>query len=67
VDAGNGKIERSLIFENDKYCFAPIQERNPSFIPPSECENFVPGKKNEIYIYTEDRGRDQFGKIVFKL
>jgi len=66
VDLGNGTIKRSLVFENEDYCFAPIQERNPYFIPPSECENFVNGKKNEIYIYTEDRGRDRFGKLIFK-
>ena len=66
VDLANGSIKRSVVFENEDYCFAPIQERNPYFIPPSECEIFVNGKKNEIYIYTEDRGRDRFGKLTFK-
>jgi hypothetical protein len=66
VDLATGSIKRSVVFENDHYCFAPIQERNPSFIPPSECEIFVNGKKNEIYIYTEDKGRDKFGKLVLK-
>jgi hypothetical protein len=55
-----------VVFENEDYCFAPIQERDPNFIPPSECEIFVPGKKNEIYIYTEDKGKDQFAKLSFK-
>lgn len=66
VNLGSGAITRSVVFENDKYCFAPIQERNRQFMPPSECEIFTPGKNNEIYIYTEDRGKDQFGKITFK-
>ncbi|MBS1635964.1 MAG: hypothetical protein JST26_08565 [Bacteroidetes bacterium] len=61
----NGNITRKVVFENEKYCFAPIQERNPQFIPPSDCEIFVPSKNNEIFIYTEDRGADQFGKLKF--
>ncbi|MGZ3863745.1 MAG: hypothetical protein ACXVPN_01375 [Bacteroidia bacterium] len=63
VSWGDGKITRNLIFENEKYCFAPIQEKNPEFWPPSECEIFVPHTKNEIFIYTEDRGRDRFSKL----
>ena len=66
VSLSNGSIKRSVIFENEDYCFAPIQERDPNLLPPSEWEIFVPGKKNEIYIYTEDKGRDKFGKIQFK-
>lgn len=66
VDLKTGKIAREVVFENEKYCFAPIQERNRQFMPPSECEIFVPGKNNEVYIYTEDRGQDQFGKIIFQ-
>lgn len=62
----DGKIKRSLVFENERYCFAPIQERNPEFIPPSDCEIFVPGENNEVYIYTEDKGRDRFGKLKFE-
>lgn len=65
VALSNGAISRKVVFENDKYCFAPIQERNPQFIPPADCEIFVPGKNNEIFIYTEDRGQDQFGKLKF--
>jgi hypothetical protein len=61
-----GEIKRVVLMKNDDYCFAPIQERNPSFIPPSDCEIFIPGKNNEIFIYTEDRGRDRFAKIKFE-
>lgn len=56
---------RKVLMENEDYCFAPIQERNPQFMPPSDCEIFVPSKNNEIYIYTEDRGKDRFAKIKF--
>lgn len=56
---------RKVLMKNDDYCFAPIQERNPQFMPPSDCEIFVPGKNDEIFIYTEDRGRDRFSKIKF--
>ena len=66
MDLKTGKITRSVVFENDKYCFAPIQERNPQFIPPSSCEIFQPGLNNTIYIYTEDRGQDQFARLTFK-
>jgi hypothetical protein len=66
VSLTDGSIKRSVIFENEDYCFAPIQERDPNFLPPSEWEIFVPGKKNEIYIYTEDKGRDKFGKLILK-
>ncbi|MFT3949993.1 MAG: hypothetical protein QM763_23710 [Agriterribacter sp.] len=66
VSLSDGSIKRSVIFENEDYCFAPIQERDPNFIPPSEWEIFVMGKKNEIFIYTEDKGRDRFGKLQFK-
>ncbi|MES2132940.1 MAG: hypothetical protein V4506_11350 [Bacteroidota bacterium] len=58
--------ERNVLMKNEDYCFAPIQERNPQFIPPSDCEIFVPGKDNEIFIYTEDRGKDRFAKIKFQ-
>lgn len=58
-------INRTVLMKNDDYCFAPIQERNIQFIPPSDCEIFVPSKNNEIYIYTEDRGKDRFAKIKF--
>lgn len=66
VSITDGSIKRSVIFENEKYCFAPIQERDPMLLPPSEWEIFVPGANNAIYIYTEDKGRDQFGKIQFQ-
>lgn len=65
IDLKTGKISRQLVFENEDFCFAPIQERNPQFIPPSDCEIFTPGNKGEIFIYTEDRGVDRFGRIKF--
>lgn len=67
VSLSDGKVtDRKVLMENDDYCFAPIQERNPSFVPPQDCEIFVPSANNEIYIYTEDRGRDRFAKIKFE-
>jgi hypothetical protein len=66
INLNTGAITRSIVFENEKYCFAPIQERNRQYMPPSECEIFIPGRNNEVYIYTEDRGQDQFGKITFQ-
>ncbi len=61
-----GAINRELIFCNEDYCFAPIQERNASFYPPSATEIFIKGEGNEIYIYTEDRGKDRFSKIILE-
>jgi hypothetical protein len=66
VDVTNGALTHNLIFNNEDYCFAPIQERNLQFIPPSDTEIFVKGKGNDIYIYTEDKGRDRFTKLVLK-
>jgi hypothetical protein len=57
---------RQVLMKNEDFCFAPIQERNPQFIPPSDCEIFVPSANNEIFIYTEDRGQDRFAKIKFE-
>ena len=58
--------KREVLMKNEDYCFAPIQERNLMFVPPSDCEIFVPSANNEIFIYTEDRGRDRFAKIKFE-
>ena len=67
ISLADGAVkERKVLMENEDYCFAPIQERNPQFIPPSNCEIFVPGKNNEIVIYTEDKGKDRFSKIKFE-
>ena len=66
ISVTDGKIKHGLIFNNEDYCFAPIQERNPQFMPPSDTEIFAPGGKNDIYIYTEDRGRDRFAKMIFE-
>lgn len=65
VSLSDGSLTHKLFFNNEDYCFAPIQERNPQFIPPTDTEIFVRGKNNEIYIYTEDKGRDRFAKITF--
>lgn len=62
----DGKVtSRKVLMNNEDYCFAPVQERNVQFIPPSDCEIFAPSINNEIFIYTEDRGRDRFAKIKF--
>jgi hypothetical protein len=34
VGLSDGSIKRSVVFENEDYCFAPIQERDINFIPP---------------------------------
>ena len=65
LEDGNVK-ERNVIMKNDDYCFAPIQERRIQFIFSSHNEIFVPGKNNEIVIYTEDKGKDRFSKIKFE-
>jgi hypothetical protein len=61
----DGKLKHTLVFENEHYCFNPVQETNFNLMPPANTELFVKGKDNEIYIYTEDRGRDRFSKIEF--
>lgn len=63
INLKSGAIKRSLVFKNEEFCFAPIQERNPAFVPPSDCEIFIPGKKGEIFVYTEDAGVDRFGRL----
>ncbi len=63
----DGKVtKRTVLMKNDDFCFAPIQERNPQFMPPSDTEIFVQSSNNEIFIYTEDRGQDRFSKIKFE-
>ncbi len=67
VALSDGKIKHGLIFVNEEYCFAPIQERNLQFVPPPSTEIFVWGSNaNEFYIYTEDKGRDRFAKVLLK-
>ena len=66
MSLANGEVtKRTVLMKNDDYCFAPIQERNPQFMPPSDTEIFAPGSNNEIFIYTEDRGKDRFSRIKF--
>jgi hypothetical protein len=61
----DGSMTHNLIFKNETFCFAPIQEKDPNFMPPPECENFVQAKKHEIIIYTEDRTVERFSRLVF--
>lgn len=66
MSLADGKVtKRTVLMKNDDFCFAPIQERNPQFMPPSDTEIFVQSSNNEIFIYTEDRGQDRFSKIKF--
>ncbi|MCE3280444.1 MAG: hypothetical protein K0S44_2635 [Bacteroidetes bacterium] len=66
INIADGSQKHGLIFNNEDYCFAPIQERNPQFYPPEDTEIFVNGKGDELYIYTEDKGKDRFSKISLK-
>lgn len=59
----DGKVKHDLVFVNDTYCFAPIQERNIKFLPPEDAEIFVQGKDDEIIIYTEDKAKGRFVKL----
>lgn len=58
-----GIVSHAIAFKNKDYCFAPIQETNLDFTPPQEAEIFVNGKQNEVFIYTEDRGKGRFCKV----
>jgi hypothetical protein len=64
ISTASGAVKHKVIQENETYCFAPIQERNPQFVPPQEAEIFVSGSNNEVYVYTEDRGKDRFSKLT---
>ena len=66
ISCSDGTAKHFSVFENEKYCFAPIQEKDPNFFPPSDCEIFVKDNKNDIYIYTEDRGKDRFTKLALE-
>lgn len=65
IDA-SGKLIHDVAYKNETYCFAPIQERNIQFLPPENAEIFVKGKQNEIFIYTEDRGKGRFCRLVLE-
>jgi hypothetical protein len=62
----DGKVKHEIAFENKTYCFAPIQERNIQFLPPQEAEIFTEGALDEIYIYTEDKSKGRFCKIIMQ-
>jgi hypothetical protein len=66
ISLADGANTHSLIFNNKTYCFAPIQERNPQFMPPSDTEIYVKGDDNEIYVYTENKGKDKFVKLTLE-
>lgn len=66
IDMSNGTLNRGLIFVNDTYCFAPVQERNPQFYPPDDAVNFVKDSPEELIIYTEDRGKDRFSRLILQ-
>jgi hypothetical protein len=59
----DGKVKHDIVFKNETYCFAPIQERNIQFLPPEDAEIFIQGKPDEIFIYTEDKGKGRFCKL----
>ena len=65
IDA-TGKLEHGVAYKNETYCFAPIQERNIQFLPPENAEIFVNGKQDEIFVYTEDKGKGKFCRLVME-
>ena len=62
----DGKVKHEVAYKNETYCFAPIQERDPNFYPPEDAEIYVDGGKDEIIIYTEDKGKGRFCKVSMK-
>jgi hypothetical protein len=66
IDLKSGNLKREIVFENDHYCFAPIQENNLQFVPANNTQVFVSDGINRIIIFTEDRGRERFSKLQLK-
>jgi len=63
----DGTVKHDIVFRNEEYCFAPIQERNIQFLPPEDAEIHVDSdKKDEIIIYTEDKGKGKFYRLNFE-
>lgn len=62
----DGSMKHGLVFENDDFCFAPIQVSDPFLIPSENTEIFQQGSKKEIFIYREDRGVDRFDKVILE-
>jgi hypothetical protein len=62
----DGKLKHDVVFKNEKYFFAPMHERTLVYMPPQDAEMFSDGKKDDIYIYTEDRGKGRFCKLMLK-
>jgi hypothetical protein len=66
LDLKTGALMQELVFNNDDYCFAPIQENNLEFVPADNTQVFVSDGKNSIIIYTEDRKRERFSRLKLK-
>jgi hypothetical protein len=62
----DGNMKHDIVFKNETYCFSPIQERNIQFLPPEDAEIYIPGKTDEIFIYTEDQGKGRFCKLTLE-
>ncbi len=59
----DGKMVHKVAYENEDYCFAPIQERDIKFLPPEDAEIFVQATGDDIIIYVEDRGKSKFATV----
>jgi hypothetical protein len=66
VDLAIGNLSQQLVFKNEKYCFAPIQENNLQFVPADNTQVYVSDGSKNIIIYTEDRKKERFSKLQFK-
>jgi hypothetical protein len=66
VDLRSGSLNQQLVFTNEKYCFAPIQENNLQFVPADNTQVYVSDGSKSIIIYTEDRKRERFSRLKFK-
>ncbi|MGZ3885012.1 MAG: hypothetical protein ACXVPQ_03395 [Bacteroidia bacterium] len=66
INVNSGKMDRQVVFRNDDYCFAPIQENNLQFVPANNTQIFVDDGKDRIIIYTEDRGNERFSRLKLK-
>ena len=76
----DGKIEHNLLFDNKTFCFFPTSISIPTFITssiftiyPNSGNKFINDNEemflrsdDELYIYTHQKGKDRFSKIVFE-
>jgi hypothetical protein len=66
VNINDGLLKHGLIFENIKYCFAPIQIKDINFYP-SRNSDVIFGANNEVYFFTQDyKGKECFDKLVLQ-